>query len=180
MGTNDQIILDKTLEHQRAERAAHLKPADYFELFVAEQLLKHFDLSYDEIESGLVDGGGDGGIDGIFVFANGELVREDSDLSVLKKDVVIELIAFQSKTEDSFREKALDTLNYTLRDLLDLSRPLKDLAAVYNKELLAAVELFRNAVTSLATRFPTHIFSLYYASKGTDVHPNVQRKGYPP
>jgi len=176
MSSNDQIILDKTLEQQRTERAPHLTADKYFQLFTAEQLLKHFDLSYEEIESGNVDGGGDGGIDGFFVFVNGELVREDTDLSGLKKDVVIEVIIFQSKTEASFREKALDTLNQTLRDLFDLSKPFSTLAAVYNKELLAAAELFRDAVTVLATRFPTHRFSVFYASKGTEVHPNVQRK----
>jgi hypothetical protein len=176
MSNNDQIILETTLDQQRNERAPHLDADKYFQLFSAEQLLKHFDLSYEEIQSGIVDGGGDGGIDGFFVFVNGELVREDTDLSGLKKDVVIEVIIFQTKTEASFREKALDTLNQTLRDLFDLSRPLATLAAVYNKELLAAAELFRNAITTLATRFPSHKFSLYYASKGTEVHPNVQRK----
>jgi len=176
MSNNDQIILDKTLDQQRTERAPHLNGDKYFQLFSAEQLLKHFDLSYEEIQSGIVDGGGDGGIDGFFVFVNGELVREDTDLSGLKKDVVIEVIIFQTKTEASFREKALDTLNQTLRDLFDLSKPLTTLTAVYNKELLAAADLFRNAVTVLATRFPTHKFSVYYASKGTEVHPNVQRK----
>ena len=58
MSSNDQIILDQILEQQRAERAPHLTANKYFELFVAEQLLKHYDLSYDEIESGMVDGGG--------------------------------------------------------------------------------------------------------------------------
>lgn len=38
------------------------------------------------------------------------------------------------------------------------------------------MELFRNAVTTLAPRFPKHVFSFYYASKGTEVHPNVARK----
>lgn len=176
MSNNDQIILDKTLEQQRTERAPHLAPDKYFELFVAEQLLKHFDLSYDEIEPGLVDGGGDGGIDGFFVFVNGELVREDTDLSGLKKDVVIETIIFQAKTGASFGEKALDSVTATLRDVFDLSQPLTKFAAVYNKELLAAVELFRNAVTTLAPRFPKHVFSLSYASRGAEVHPNVKRK----
>jgi len=176
MSSNDQIILDQILEQQRAERAPHLTANKYFELFVAEQLLKHYDLSYDEIESGMVDGGGDGGIDGFFVFANGELVREDSDLSALKRDVVIETIIFQAKTEGAFREKALDTLAATLRDLFDLSQPLANFAAAYNTQLLAAAELFRDAVAKLATRFPTHVFSLSYASKGADVHPNVKRK----
>lgn len=176
MSSNDQIILDQILEQQRAERASHLAATKYFELFVAEQLLKHYDLSYDEIEPGLVDGGGDGGIDGFFVFVNGELVREDSDLSGLKKDVVIETIIFQAKTEVSFREKSLDSITATLRDLFDLSQPLTKFAGAYNKELLAAAELFRNAVQALALRFPNYEFALYYASKGTEVHPNVTRK----
>jgi hypothetical protein len=176
MSMNDQIILEKIVEQQRAERAPGLAASKYFELFVAEQLLKHYDLSYDEIESGLVDGGGDGGVDGFFVFANGELVREDSDLSALKRDVVIETVIFQAKTEGSFRERALDTLAATLRDLFDLSQPLANFAGAYNKQLLAAAELFRDAVGKLATRFPTHVFSLSYASKGIDIHPNVKRK----
>lgn len=175
--SNDQIILDKTLEQQRAERAAHLSADKYFELFVAEQLLKHFDLSYDEIEPGLVDGGGDGGIDGFFVFVNGELVREDTDLSGLKKDVVIETIIFQAKTSATFSEKAVDSVTATLRDLFDLSKPLDKFTAVYNKELLAAVKIFRDTVKELAPRFPKYIFSLYYASRGDELHPNVKRKG---
>ena len=56
MSSNDQIILDQILEQQRAERAPHLTANKYFELFVAEQLLKHYDLSYDEIESGMAAG----------------------------------------------------------------------------------------------------------------------------
>jgi hypothetical protein len=176
MSSNDQIILDQILEQQRAERAPRLAANKYFELFVAEQLLKHYDLSYDEIEPGMVDGGGDGGIDGFFVFANGELVREDSDLSTLKRDVVIETVIFQAKMEASFREKALDTLAATLRDLFDLSQPLEKFTGAYNKELLAAAGLFRDTIGKLATRFPNYVFSLAYASKGIEIHPNVRRK----
>ena len=123
MSNNDQIILDKTLECQRKERAAHLKPEEYFVLFVAEQLLKHFDLSYEELLSGRVDGGGDGGIDGFFVFVNGNLVREDTDFGSLKRGIVIETIIFQATTEASFKQKRLDALHSTLQDLFDLSEP---------------------------------------------------------
>ena len=179
MRTNDQIILNKTLEHQRKERAAHLKPEEYFVLFVAEQLLKHFDLSYEEILSGLVDGGGDGGIDGFFVFVNGDLVREDTDFAGLKKAIVIETIIFQATTEASFKQKRLDTLHPTLRDLFDLSEPLSKFSAVYNKELLTITGLFRDTVTKLVPTFPTLIFSVSYASKGAIVHPNVERKAEP-
>ena len=176
MSNNDQIILDKTLKHQRKERAAHLKPEEYFVLFVAEQLLKHFDLSYEELLSGRVDGGGDGGIDGFFVFVNGDLVREDTDFDSLKKAIVIETILFQATTEASFKQKRLEALHSTLQDLFDLSEPLSKSATVYNKELLAVAELFRHTVTKLAPKFPNLVFSLSYASKGTVAHPNVKRK----
>ena len=176
MSNNDQIILGKTLEHQRKDRAEHLKPEEYFVVFVAEQLLKHFDLSYEEILSGLVEGGGDGGIDGFFVFVNGDLVREDTDFDSLKKAIVIETIIFQATTEASFKEKRLNALQATLRDLFDLSQPLSKFSTVYNKELLAVVELFRDTVTKMAPKFPTFAFSVSYASKGVVAHPSVKRK----
>lgn len=176
MQNNDQIILNKTLEQQQKERAAYMQPEKYFVLFVAEQLLKHFDLSYEEILSGLVDGSGDGGIDGFFVFVNGDLVREDTDLNAPKSDIVIETIIFQATTEASFKEKKLETLHATLADLFDLSIPLPQLATVYNEGLLSVAELFRSTVTELAPRFPNYVFSVSYASKGTEVHPNVGRK----
>jgi hypothetical protein len=65
---------------------------------------------------------------------NGDLVREDTDFSVLKKDVTIEVIIFQAKTESSFKGKPFDTLSASLRDLFELSRPLSELTGVYIKK----------------------------------------------
>jgi hypothetical protein len=73
--TNDQIILQQILEQQRAELAPSLSLPQYFEIFAPEQVLKDFDLSYDELESGIVGDGGDGGVDGLYVFVNGALVQ---------------------------------------------------------------------------------------------------------
>jgi len=58
----------------------------FFEIFSAEQILKSqsFDLDPDQIKSGIVSGGGDGGVDSFYVFANKKLVREDTDISVFK------------------------------------------------------------------------------------------------
>ena len=65
MSNNDQIILDSVLEQQRQQLAPEISQAEFFEVFAAEQALKDYDLSYEEIRSGIVDGGADGGIDGI-------------------------------------------------------------------------------------------------------------------
>src|SRR5262245_46065910 len=107
MATNDQIILDQALEQERGRRVPSASKSNFFEMYVVEQLLKDADLSDEEIESGLVGDGGDGGIDGIYIFANGDLVREDFDASSLKKSVVIEVVIIQSKLSASFDEDTL-------------------------------------------------------------------------
>ncbi len=61
MTTNDRIILDEVLKQRQMEIDPNTDPSSSFEFFTAEQVLKDFDLSYDEIESGLVGDGGDGG-----------------------------------------------------------------------------------------------------------------------
>ena len=48
---NDQLILDQIVEEQRKQHAPGLKKTEFFESFVAEQILKEFDLTADEIES---------------------------------------------------------------------------------------------------------------------------------
>ncbi len=84
MPSNDQIILNQVLEETKSERAPEMSDADYFELFTAEQVLKDYDLSYDETQDGVVGDGGDGGIDSIHVFINGVLLHEDTDLAMFR------------------------------------------------------------------------------------------------
>jgi hypothetical protein len=176
MASNDQIILDQVLDQQRQNIAPTLDQATYFEIFAAEQILKDYDLSYDEIESGIVAGGGDGGIDGFYAFTNGELLQEDSDVSELRKNIQIDVILIQAKTSASFSETAMDKFIAATEDLFDLSKPLTSLKTVYNKNLLDTAKRFRDTYQTLASKFPQLRFSYYYATKGDDVHPNVSRK----
>ncbi len=107
MANNDQIVLDQILQQRKKEIDPSADDSSFFELFTAEQVLKDFDLSYDEIESGLIGGGQDGGIDGLYVLVNGELAQEDPDFSYLRRDVGIEIIIIQSKTGSGFQETPL-------------------------------------------------------------------------
>jgi hypothetical protein len=88
MSANDKIILEQIIEQEHRERASSSAKTDFFEIFVAEQVLKDYDLGYDEIESGII-GGGDGGIDSIYVLVNGELAQEDFDINHPKKGTSI-------------------------------------------------------------------------------------------
>lgn len=176
MPSNDQIILDQVLEQQRQNIAPTLDQANYFEVFTAEQVLKDYDLSYDEIESGIVGGGGDGGIDGFYAFTNGELLQEDSDVSDLRKNIQIDVILIQAKTGAGFSETAMDKFVAATEDVFDLSKPIANLRTVYNTSLLEAARRFRDAYQTLASKFPRLKVSYFYATKGDQVHPNVSRK----
>ena len=178
MANNDQIILDQILEQQRAQRSPSASKASFFESYVVEQVLKDADLSDEEVESGLVGDGGDGGIDGIYIFANGDLVREDFDVSTLKKNISVEVVIIQSKTSAGFDEEALNRFVAVTNDLFDLSKTIESFKTVYNEGVRSAVANFRSVYKELAARFPSLHFRYVYASRGDakSVHPNVARK----
>ncbi len=175
---NDQLILDQIIEEQRLARAPDSRAADFFETYVVEQALKNYDLSDDEIESGLVGNSGDGGIDGIYTFANGELVLDDFDHNVLKKNVLIELVIFQSKTSSGFDEDTLNRFIAVSGHLMSLANQVDTFKARYNDGLRSSVELFRNLFQKTASRFPSLRFHYIYATRGDSakVHPNVKAK----
>lgn len=176
MAMNDRIILDEVLKQRQSEVGPNADPSDFFELFTAEQILKDFDLSYDEIESGLVGGGSDGGIDGIYLLVNGELVQEDPDYGHLRKDITLDLIIIQSKTHAGFQETPIERFLTVSDDILDLSKELSNLGTVYNEPLIEVIGHFRDVYKQLAARFPTLRVSFYYACKGADPNRNVKRK----
>ncbi|WP_321965220.1 AIPR family protein [Paraburkholderia sp. J7] len=176
MSSNDKIILEQIIDQQQQERAPSTSKSEFFEIFVAEQVLKDFDLGYDEIESGIVDGSQDGGIDSIYVIVNGELAQEDFDISPLKKGVVIETILIQSKLTDGFSETAVEKLTASTEDLFNLAKDLDALKSVFNEGVRASVGNFRRIYAGLASRFPILRFRYVYATKGESVHPNVVRK----
>jgi hypothetical protein len=178
MANNDQIILDQIVEEQRTSRFPSANKSEFFEIYVAEQVLKDFDLSDEEIESGLVGNGGDGGIDAIYTFANGELVQEDFDYEPLKKNVLIEVVVIQTKTSESFGEDSMHKFIAVTHDMFNLANKIENFKTVYNEGVRSAVEIFRRLFTGTASRFPRLLFRYIYVTRGDSnaVHPNVMRK----
>lgn len=68
--------LETHFEVFKAERYPSLESWEAFERFSIVQVLKDDDLSDDEIESGLLGGSDDGGIDGMYFFINRILVQD--------------------------------------------------------------------------------------------------------
>ncbi|MBK9719513.1 MAG: AIPR family protein [Saprospiraceae bacterium] len=176
MSSSKLTILKEVLTQKKAETASAMNEDEFFNLFSSEQILKDFELSYDELNDGIVEGGSDGGIDAIYTFINGELLEEDTDYTGLKKDIVVDLVIIQSKNANGFTEEAINKFISSAKDLLNLSNDLNSLRATYKKELRKKIELFRHAYLRLASKFPKLNISYFYSALATELHSNVERK----
>ena len=177
MPDNSQQLLKDVLSQKRRDCAPEMSDQDYFEMFCAEQILKNFDLTYEEVESGIVDGARDGGVDSVYAFVDGELLREDLDISSIRNSVAIELHMIQSKTSGGFSETPLDRLISLTRHLLRLDANYDDIPQ-YNDSVKEVIGAFCKVYRDLASKFPDLKICYHYAAKaaGTFVHPNLQRK----
>jgi len=176
MANNDQIILDTLIEQTRSDLYPGMKTDNYFTLYAAEQCMKDNTLSYDELNEGIVDNGGDGGIDSIYTLINGELIQRDSELIAGSRNSKIEVYIIQSKNTNGFSETAIEKCISSAIDLFDLDKSIDSLRSVYNNDLLSNIEVFRKQYINLASKFPKLSFHYMYVSKGIEVHPNVRRK----
>jgi hypothetical protein len=176
MSENDRVLLDGVLARLRTESAAELREDEFFEAFLAQQVMWEKDLSWDELMSGVMGGGGDGGIDCFYTFCNGTLISSENFSTIFKGSVKFELFILQAKRSASFSETAIDKLRSTLSEVFDLAKEVDDFSVSYNDELIEAIELFRRAFLANASSFPTVEINIVYGTRGSEVHPNVRGK----
>ncbi|WP_339683186.1 AIPR family protein [uncultured Pseudoalteromonas sp.] len=177
MSKNNQILLDAIIKQEMEDLEENIPLSDFFEFYSALQVLKENELSYDEINTGIAGKSHDGGADSLYLFVNGELVKEDDDLAdKYKKNVDIEFVLIQSKYENKFSEDPLLKLSRLCRSLFDLDFNPEDYIGQYNEHVLSAFELFKKTYVGLITKKPRLKISVYYVSKGIDIHPNVYKQ----
>lgn len=115
MSSNEVVLIDRYIHEAQRERDTPLRDDIAFELFAAQCSLRAENLSDEEIETGRIGGGRDGGIDAVYVFLDGALLDDDSEVfseefaaSSVRKHVELDLRLIQAKREQSFSETALD------------------------------------------------------------------------
>lgn len=178
MTANDSIVLTSILQQKKNQTASSLSDDDYFEIFTFEQTLKKYDLSYEELLTGKIGGGDDGGIDGLFTFVNKDILNEDTEIELVKRNPLIELFLIQAKRSNSYSETAVEHMITTAMDIFDLAKNKDELQRYYNVELIDKVFSFREAYLTLASRHPKLEINCIYASKGdtSNIHPKVYNK----
>lgn len=136
--SNNKIILTGCITNFKANNGLTGQDSEIFELFALSQITKDFDLSFDDIEGSIVDGGNDGGIDSLVVLVDDECIMSVEDIEEIKfsSKSQVTIILTQSKKESSFKEAALDKLITTLPELFDLGKSEDALLQRFNPDLV--------------------------------------------
>ncbi len=150
MAKNDTVLLDGIIDTRIADGFPSGKRDEVFEYLCFEQVLKNYDLSRDEIESGWVDGRDDGGIDGFFTFVNGHLLRDPKDFAWPRASAEITIWVLTCKHHDTFQQAPLNSLYASITELFDFSVDRDHFKGAYSPLLAHARALFQAAYHKLA------------------------------
>ncbi len=137
-----------------------------FEFYCMKNILSNFDLSTDEIQQGIVDGQGDGGIDGVYIFVDGNLLTDDTDYAQVRHKPELQLFIVQAKNETSFKESAVDAISASLPILLDHQKNRKNLKKIFKIDLVELCRDFIDCHLKLASKFPIVSIRIAYCCKG--------------
>src|SRR5215813_7906964 len=122
MSSNEEFALDANFKSWQEKRFPHPpKELNVFEYYCVEQFLRSYDLSDSQLKSGLLGGPKDGGVDGLYMFVNGELIDTESELDA-KSSNTVKLLVIQVKEGEGFSPVAVDKLYWFTDDILDLPR----------------------------------------------------------
>lgn len=156
--------------------AAEASPDEYFTVFVADLVLRQYQLGMPSVLGGVVDGIGDLGIDAMYTFINDQLVVPGVESHKMGKDPRIDVHIFQTKRSTKFTETALEALQLHLPELFDLDRDEAELMGRANPKILDASRQFLTVCRELAHHAPTFQFHIHYATRAENVHPNTRAR----
>lgn len=172
--TNNQLLLKEIISQEYKDNNQFASLDTFFELFSASQILKDYAFSNEEIESGLIGGGNDGGCDTAYVLLNNEIITSDQIESLdCPKGSSLQFIIIQSKNTLGFGEDAIMKWKTISDNLLEMSNDINQYKNRYSEGVRDVFMLFRDAMTKLITKQPKIAFNFYYVTLGIDVHPNT-------
>lgn len=185
MSNNYKVLVDRFVSEVKAGlditkfKDDHHAIAYAFEKFSAQCVLKRYNLSDEEIESGITGGGDDGALDCIYTFLDDTLVGPDHDAfsadfisDSVRKGANLELHLIQAKQETSFKEAPYDLASSSLNRLLQYSAQTDQLSTYYSDEVISRVRLFYELWELLGTRFPNVKLYFHYSAKGDIANAN--------
>jgi hypothetical protein len=176
MAKNDIILLDSIIKSEQTKFWSY-DLSEVFEIFCFDQVLKDYDISFEDIESGWVDWWNDQWIDGIYVFIDQSIVLEKPNGNI-RNNPNIELIIITCKHADTFRQEPVNNLLSISSEFLDISKSNDQLRADYNDDVLRIRELFIDTYLELLTKNPTLTIKYKYCCRAwnNQIPENIKSK----
>lgn len=166
MAKNDKILIDGIIDERISFKIPSDKRDEAFEYFTLEQILKDYDFSKEEIQTGIVDGRNDGGIDGFFIIINGHILTDPESFSWPKSGAVLEVWLITCKHHDTFRQAPLDNLAASIIELFDFSVENEKLLGDYSIAIKQQRENLKFAYRKVSPRLTRYNINFCYASRG--------------
>lgn len=166
MAKNDKILIDGIIDDRIEQKLPSEKRDEVFEYFAFEQILKDYDLSFDEIQQGSVDGRNDGGIDGFFIIINGHILTDPENFKWPKSGSLLEVWIVTCKHHDTFKQAPLDNLAASAVELFDFTIESSDLKGDYSDNVLKYRENLKLAYRKVSPRLSQFSINFLYASRG--------------
>lgn len=138
-----------------------------------QQILTQYQIDDDETRRGIVDGGGDGGYDGIYIFVNGVLVNgEDYESLDIGTRSRVDIHLIQAKNQTGFKEVILQNWKDSFTNLMggafDYDR--------YNSNVIDLFSLIRGILTkAVSLRLQINV-TFWAISLAEEVHINVKKQ----
>lgn len=129
------------VDSQKSRIGDGVSPNEAFEYIAAQQVLTQYDIDDDETERGHVEGGNDGGYDGIYIFVNEVLVNgEDVDSLNIMKHSKVDIHFIQAKYQTKFPEVCIQNWKDSFANLMSGGEPDRER---YNDQVIESFGLIR-------------------------------------
>lgn len=155
------IILEEILKQYKESATDNLINDDKnFEYFAAEQLLKDENLDEDEINSGLIGDSNDNGIDGFYIFLDGELINQIEQVEGKYKEMKVYFHQYKNKYK--IEEDVVLKFNNAFNDIMNFENSKLN---GWHDDLKDKIILLRNVILKTATHAITIKFIINHISK---------------
>lgn len=166
---NDLRLLNSAISNFKSNNGIK-RDKSLFDYFTTAQILKDKDIEFDDIDSCLVDGGNDGGIDVFAVLINDQLIQSTEELDELStsfdKNTNLDVYLIQNKDKTSFSEDVYKTLIPTCKDALNYHKNDIELLKIYNLSLVEKILIMRRSIDAVMSVSNNFNFKIFYACKG--------------
>lgn len=162
MATNDGILIDSIIDSMNLPGNTGSK----FDFFSISEILKNYDLSDEEINDGIIDGGDDGGIDGIYSFVNDKLINDPSIIDG-KNAFSYKLYILSCKHSDKYQMGLITDIESTLSELLNFELDESKIKSSYNDDIKNKFKCIKQIYYKTAPYLSEFKICIIYATRSS-------------